>query len=254
MALKKLLSAQEAVVVAQRPLLFAATDMVDAIAREEDVGDFMQARSKSNPQLPIPPPSHLPTSAPQHLTSAPSEPSVPLRPLRPCAPVPLRPLRLSPGSPARAPTTTQELTCETQQGAEIQQQIDDQARQLSWLEQQQALLAEPASPATPRRAATLGVAPPGQLREVDRAAKLTKEFVQLSTDGFGPGLALRDATTGQRLVAQRLEQLELGLTYLTPLELRLVRGEGDVLLLEDTPVTLPRAAEVAAYPSIQLSG
>lgn len=179
---------------------------------------------------------------------------MPLRPLRPCAPVPLRPLRLSPGSPARAPTTTQELTCETQQGAEIQQQIDDQARQLSWLEQQQALLAEPASPATPRRAATLGVAPPGQLREVDRAAKLTKEFVQLSTDGFGPGLALRDATTGQRLVAQRLEQLELGLTYLTPLELRLVRGEGDVLLLEDTPVTLPRAAEVAAYPSIQLSG
>lgn len=89
---------------------------------------------------------------------------------------------------------------------------------------------------------------------MDRAAKLTKEFVQLSTDGFGPGLALRDATTGQRLVAQRLEQLELGLTYLTPLELRLVRGEGDVLLLEDTPVTLPRAAEVAAYPSIQLSG
>ena len=156
------------------------------------------------------------------------------------------------GSPARTPTT-QELTCETQQGAEIRQQIDDQARQLSWLEQQQALLAEPASPATPRRAATLGVAPPGQLREVDRAAKLTKEFVQLSTDGFGPGLALRDAT-GQRVVAQRLEQLEPGLTYLTPLELRLVRSEGDVLLLEDTPVTLPRAAEVAAYLSTKLSG
>ena len=49
MALKKLLSAQEAAVVAQRPLLFAATDMVDAIAREEDVGDFMQAHSKHPP-------------------------------------------------------------------------------------------------------------------------------------------------------------------------------------------------------------
>ena len=55
-------------------------------------------------------------------------------------------------------------------------------------------------------------------------------------------------------MAQRLEQLEPGLAYLTPLELRLVRGEGDVLLLEDTPVTLPRAAEVAARPSIRLSG
>lgn len=67
MALKKLLSAQEAVVVAQRPLLFAATDMVDAIAREEDVGDFMQARSKSN-HLPLRPPTsphpHLCTAAP----------------------------------------------------------------------------------------------------------------------------------------------------------------------------------------------
>ena len=147
--------------------------------------------------------------------------------------------------PSPAITTTQELTCETLQGAEIQQQIDDQARQLSWLEQQQALLAEPASPDSPRRAAPLGVAPPGQLREADRAAKLTKEFVQLSTDGFGPGLALRDGA-GQRVVVQRLEQLEPGLRYLTPLEHRLVRAEGDVLLLEDTPVTLPRAAEVAA--------
>ena len=67
MALKKLLSAQEAVVVAQRPLLFAATDMVDAIAREEDVGDFMQARSKSNPlplRPPASPPPHLCTAAP----------------------------------------------------------------------------------------------------------------------------------------------------------------------------------------------
>ena len=67
MALKKLLSAQEAVVVAQRPLLFAATDMVDAIAREEDVGDFMQARSKSN-HLPLRPSTsphpHLCTAAP----------------------------------------------------------------------------------------------------------------------------------------------------------------------------------------------
>ena len=95
----------------------------------------------------------------------------------------------------------QELTCETEQGAEIQQQIDDHARQLSWLEQHQALLAEPASPATPRRAAPLVAAPAGQLREVDRAARLTKEFVQLSTDGFGPGLCLRDAGTlgGQKL-------------------------------------------------------
>ena len=37
--------AQEAIAVAQRPLLFAAADMVDAIEREEDVSAFRQVRS-----------------------------------------------------------------------------------------------------------------------------------------------------------------------------------------------------------------
>jgi len=42
MALKKLLSAQEAMLTAQRPLVFAATDMVDAIDREDDVRQYKQ--------------------------------------------------------------------------------------------------------------------------------------------------------------------------------------------------------------------
>lgn len=42
MALKKLLSAQEAMLTAQRPLVYAAADMVDAIDRQDDVQQYTQ--------------------------------------------------------------------------------------------------------------------------------------------------------------------------------------------------------------------
>ena len=53
-ALKKLLSAQEAMHTAQRPLIYAAADMVDAIDHNEDVADFANATlslAKHAPQI-----------------------------------------------------------------------------------------------------------------------------------------------------------------------------------------------------------
>ena len=51
MALKKLCSAHEATLAAQRPILYAAADMVDAIAHSEDLASFVQDDLRCAPTI-----------------------------------------------------------------------------------------------------------------------------------------------------------------------------------------------------------
>ena len=78
------------------------------------------------------------------------------------------------------------------------------------------------------------------LKAVDRAVKVTKDFLALSDSStFREGLALRDAQNGARVTVFSSRELIVGRTYLTAAENRLVRNSHDELVLEgDTKVLI----------------
>ena len=175
MALKKLLSAQESMLTAQRPLVYAATDMVDAIDRQDDVRQFKQ-----------------------------------------------------------------ELQC-VSRGAEVEGILNEQARQLVHLEQQASLDGAGATRRSSMSAAARLVSGVNShLREMDRATKVTNDFLGLSTgECFAGGLDLQEALSGAHLVAYSAHILPLNVEYLLPSENRLMRiSETELLLEQETRVQL----------------
>ena len=83
------------------------------------------------------------------------------------------------------------------------------------------------------------------LREKDRAAKVTNDFLGLtSAECFAGGLDLQDALSGAHLVAYSAHDLVLNVEYLLPSENRLMRvSETELLLEQETRV------QVALHPN-----
>ena len=254
-ALKKLLSAQEAMVDTTRPLLYAAADIVDAIDHVEDVHEFREAAL-----------SHAKHAG--EITGLVEEQARQLR--RYVSSSSSAALAAAAGSGGGMGGGGGVGGGGGGGGGGGDGGDDGGGRDNGG----QPGPETPGTVGTPRRptpsaasslvASTLGratatIRPPAtdpHLQAMDRAAKVTRDFLALSSgEAFAEGLEVVEEATGRAYLVQNAGELALNRVYLTPSGNRLERrSETELLLERDTKVVIAPPPDVTGADGARAAG